>query len=69
MAVYQYIKTAERKENSYQAMRKVKDICSPIPYKELLDVTKVWVESALNITNKDLRMMEKLVMRQTANNV
>jgi DSF synthase len=68
MAVYQYINTANRKSNSYQAIRKVKDICNPICYKELLDVTKVWVNSALNITNKDLRMMEKLVMRQTAKN-
>jgi len=68
LSVYQYIKTANRKENSYQAMRKVKDICNPIPYKELLDVTKIWVTSALNITNKDVRMMEKLVMRQTTNN-
>ena len=68
IAVYQYIKTANRKANSYQSMRKVKDICDPISYKELFDITKIWVDSALNITNKDLRMMEKLVMRQTANN-
>jgi DSF synthase len=68
MAVYQYINAANRRENSYQAMRKVKDICNPIPYKELLDVTKVWVNSALKLTEKDLRMMDKLVMRQTAKN-
>jgi DSF synthase len=66
--VYRYIKSANRKSNSYQAIRKVRDICNPIPYKELLDITNIWVESALKITNKDLRMMEKLVMRQTANN-
>jgi len=68
MAVYQYINNADRRSNSYQAIRKVKDICNPITYKELLDITKVWVDSALNITDKDLRMMEKLVMRQTAKN-
>jgi len=68
LEVYRYINTANRKANSYQAIRKVKDICNPIPYKELLDITKIWVESALKLTNKDLRMMEKLVMRQTAKN-
>lgn len=67
-AVYRYIKSANRKANSYQSIRKVKDICNAIPYKELLDITKIWVESALKITDKDLRMMEKLVMRQTAKN-
>lgn len=63
--VYRYINTANRKSNSYQAIRKVKDICNPVPYKELLDITKIWVDSALKLTKKDLRMMEKLVMRQT----
>jgi DSF synthase len=68
IAVYQYINTANRKSNSYQAIRKVKDICNPVSYEELLDVTKVWVDSALRLTEKDLRMMEKLVMRQTSKN-
>ena len=31
-AVYQYINAANRRSNSYQAMRKVKDICIPISY-------------------------------------
>jgi DSF synthase len=66
--VYRYIKSANRKSNSHQAIRKVRDICNPIPYKELLDITNIWVESALKITHQDLRMMERLVMRQTAKN-
>ncbi|WP_413698916.1 hypothetical protein ACLKMH_15260 [Psychromonas sp. KJ10-10] len=68
LAVYKYINEANRKSNSYQAIRKVRDICDRIPYQELLDITKVWVDSALQITDKDLRMMERLVMRQTAKN-
>jgi DSF synthase len=66
--VYRYINSANRRENSFQAMRKVKDICNAVPYKELLDITKIWVDSALKLTKKDLRMMERLVMRQTAKN-
>ena len=67
--VYRYINSANRKVNSYQAIRKVRDICNVVPYKELLDITKIWVESALKLTDKDLRMMERLVMRQTAKNI
>ncbi|WP_019612707.1 crotonase/enoyl-CoA hydratase family protein [Psychromonas ossibalaenae] len=66
--VYRYIDVANRKANSYRAIRKVRDICNPVPYKELLDITKIWVESACELTHKDLRMMERLVMRQTAKN-
>lgn len=67
MEVYRYINSADRKANSYQAIRKVKDIYNPITYQELIDITKIWVDSALNINDKDLRMMDKLVIRQTAN--
>jgi len=69
MEVYRYINSAERKANTYQAIRKVKDIFDPVSYQELIDITKIWVDSALNINDKDLRMMDKLVMRQTANQV
>ncbi|WP_413694254.1 crotonase/enoyl-CoA hydratase family protein [Psychromonas sp. KJ10-2] len=69
IAVYDYINSANRKANSYQAMRKVKDICNPIPYQELFDITEVWVDAALRLTDKDLRIMEKLVVRQTAKQV
>jgi len=68
MAVYQYIKTANSKANSYRAIRTVRDLCNKITYDELLDITKVWVESAVRLTKKDLRMMERLVTRQTAKN-
>ncbi|RBW46760.1 enoyl-CoA hydratase [Psychromonas sp. B3M02] len=64
MEVYRYINSADKRENSYQAIRKVKDIIDPITYQELIDITKIWVDSALNINDKDLRMMNKLVMRQ-----
>jgi DSF synthase len=47
-------------------MAKVKDICNPISYQELLSITKVWVDAALDLTAKDLRMMNRLVKRQTA---
>jgi DSF synthase len=65
LALYKYIKKANRISNSYQAIRKVKDLCNPITYKELVDITKVWVDAALNLTEKDLRMMERLVSRQS----
>lgn len=68
IAVYQYINAANRKANTYQSIRQVRDICNRVPYKELLDITKIWVESALKLTDKDLRMVERLVMRQTAKN-
>lgn len=64
MAVYNYVKSATRQANSYQAIRKVKDICNPVTYRELSDIVGVWVDAAFNLTAKDLKMMERLIKRQ-----
>ncbi len=65
-ALYKYIKKANRSANSYQAIRKVKDICNPVTYKELIDIAHIWVDAALKLRSKDLRMIERLVARQSA---
>lgn len=64
LAVYRYIKTANQASNTYKSMRKVKDICNQIDYKELKEIATVWADSAFQLTSKDLRMMERLVKRQ-----
>lgn len=66
LAVYDYIKRAERAANGYRAMRDVKDTSGRISYQELLDITSIWVDAALRLEKRDLRMMERLVSRQTS---
>lgn len=65
LAVYDYIKRAERASNGYRALREVKDITNPVTYKELIDITTIWVDAALRLGKRDLKMMERLVSRQT----
>ncbi|GAB4300945.1 MAG: crotonase/enoyl-CoA hydratase family protein [Methylophaga sp.] len=65
LAVYRYMKKAAKAQNSHQALRRVRDLCNPISYDELLNITKIWVESALKLEARDLRMMERLVQRQS----
>ena len=64
MAVYQYTKSASRYSNSHNAIRRVRDICNKISYDELIDIAKIWTEAAFKLTDKDLRMMDRLIQRQ-----
>ena len=64
MAVYKYIKAANRYSNSYSSIRKVRDICNKISYDELIDIAKIWTDAAFKLTEKDLKMMGRLVNRQ-----
>ncbi|MFW5450185.1 MAG: crotonase/enoyl-CoA hydratase family protein [Methylophagaceae bacterium] len=65
LALYKYVKKARRAPNSYRAMSKVKDISNNISYQELIDIAQVWANAALNLSSKDLKMMKRLINRQT----
>jgi len=65
LAVYRYIKSTQRSSNAYRSMQQVKDICNQVGYQELMDIGTVWADAAMNLSEKDLRMMERLVRRQT----
>ena len=66
VAIYRYIQNASRSGNTFRAMQKLKDICNQVSFEELEKIATVWADSALNLTNKDLRMMERLVRRQNS---
>lgn len=63
-AVYEYIRRENRARNGFRALRQVRDLRDPITYKELLDIVEIWVDAAMKLESRDLRMMERLVSRQ-----
>ncbi len=64
-AVYDYIKRENHARNGIQAFRRARQCYDTIPYQELLDITTIWVDAALQLNAKDMRMMKRLVKRQS----
>jgi DSF synthase len=64
-AVYDYVRRDARSRNGSLALRAVRERIEPVSYDELAQITEIWVDAALNIEQKDLRMMERLVNRQS----
>jgi DSF synthase len=64
-AVYSYIKESSKYRNSYMAMKNVREKTHPVTHEELMDVCKHWVEIAMNLTTRDLKLMDRLVRAQT----
>ncbi|EQD70163.1 enoyl-CoA hydratase/isomerase, partial [mine drainage metagenome] len=64
--VYDYIRKENKYRNGLMAIREVKKYLDPVSYEELIHITEIWVDAALRLTDRDLRMMERLVSRQTA---
>lgn len=64
-AVYDYLRRENRARNGFRAVRRAKKHCNPVSYEELESITSIWVDTALQLTPKDLRMIERLVKKQT----
>ncbi|WP_018078317.1 crotonase/enoyl-CoA hydratase family protein [Thiobacillus denitrificans] len=65
-AVCDYIRREEKSRNGILALRAAREVSQPAPYDELVHITEIWVDAALRLEAKDLRMMERLVSRQTS---
>lgn len=63
-AVYEYIRRENKSRNGVLAVRAAREVSQPVSYDELMRITEIWVDAALRLGAKDLRMMERLVSRQ-----
>ncbi|MFC4820456.1 crotonase/enoyl-CoA hydratase family protein [Dokdonella ginsengisoli] len=63
-AVNEHVRRAARIPHARSAMNRVREICRPISLNELMQVTEVWVDTAIQLGDKSLRTMERLVRAQ-----
>ena len=64
-AVYSFIKKHSKAANGRRAMEAVRREVEPVTHEELMRVVEIWADAALRLTDRDLRMMERLVRAQT----
>jgi DSF synthase len=63
--VREYIAQRQRRSpNAMLAMQRVRKAVNPVSYDELEEVAMIWVDAALQLTRRDLRVMERLVNSQ-----
>lgn len=65
-ALTHWIKKDYRSLNSSQAINKAKQSVSPLTYQELYQVTEIWVDAALRLDERNLKVMERLIRAQNA---
>jgi DSF synthase len=63
-AVNDYIKKQERRSNGFLAVQKARHRFNPVTQHELMDITTVWVDAALKLNEKDLKVMDRFVRSQ-----
>ncbi len=63
-AIATLIKQRSRARNGLAALAATRRRVHQISYEELIDVVGIWVEAALRLTPRDLKLMQRLVSRQ-----
>ena len=63
-AVNSYIRKHSRSRDGLLAIKQVRQRLAPLSFQELLDVAKIWVDTAMRLSERDLRTMERLVAAQ-----
>jgi len=62
--VREYISRQGRRHSAQRAIYRVRDRVLPLSFAELSDITGIWVDTALRLTEQDLRKMERLAAAQ-----
>jgi DSF synthase len=66
-AVYSFVKKHAKAPNGRRAIEMVRREVEPVTHEELMRVVGIWADAALRLTERDLRLMERLVRAQDRN--
>lgn len=64
-AVNSFIRSNRNRQNSLRAIRKVRDCVDPLNYQQLIDIGDIWVETAMKLSERETRVMSRLINSQT----
>jgi DSF synthase len=63
-SVEKYMRLHRQTNNGFRALQQVRQCYNPIDYNELLSITKIWADTAVQLEEKDLRLIDRLVKAQ-----
>ena len=63
-AVHTYVEKHKRRPNAYESVYRARQCYHPVSSAELVDIADIWVDAAMRVRAKDLRIMEMLVKSQ-----
>ena len=62
--VNKFVKKHEKNKNTRGSLLKIRNRVNPVSYKELIDIGEIWVEAAMSLTSRELKVMDRLVKSQ-----
>src|SRR4030067_364615 len=53
-----------RRRNPFQSVLRVRHRIHPVSYEELIEISHIWVDAAMQLGERDIRLMERLLKAQ-----
>lgn len=63
-ALHDYVRQHSRRANTHRALQRIRDTHEPVRYEELLSIVNIWCDAAMELTETQLKLMERLVRAQ-----
>jgi DSF synthase len=67
-AVHDWIARNTRNAHARKLIQSAKRLVQPVTHEELIGITQIWVDGALNLSMRDLRVMDRLIAAQNRTN-
>ncbi len=62
--VISFVKKIDKTSNTRKAVLKIRNRINPVTIEEMLDIGGIWVDAAMSLSQKELKVMERLVKSQ-----
>lgn len=59
-----FIKKLDKSKNTRKAIMKIRNRIHPVTLEEMLDIGEIWVNSAMSLSSREIKVMQRLVRAQ-----
>jgi DSF synthase len=59
-----YLNSHNQSHNTIRSLKKIRQIVHPITRQDLSDIVDIWIDAAMDLSEKDLNKMERLLILQ-----
>ena len=60
----EFIRLHKKNNNTRRSLLRIRNRISPVTLEELLDIGEIWVEAAMGLSSRELKIMERLIRSQ-----
>ena len=60
----EFIRLHNKNNNTRRSLLKIRNLINPVTLEELLDIGEIWVEAAMRLSSRELKIMERLIRSQ-----